>query len=186
MGMLKEFQEMVRQRHLKNMQFDRNDIDTVRTIYDTNGNPFPFVKLNTVLNVPNSQVFCGYKTRYIVTDSDQNPFAEIAVVSDDSTALIEYRNEGARRQGIVLSGLLTVENDIFSNRVLDNLPTPDGDSKVSNLKLDIDSSNRASQKLAIKAGFSYDEESEVAIKTFDDYIKQIEITPEEQWQRNIL
>jgi hypothetical protein len=53
------------------------------------------------------------------------------------------------------------------------LPTPDGNSAIENLQLDIDGSNRASQKLATKAGFSYDEETEIAIKSLEDHLQQL-------------
>ena len=182
-NILNEFQEMVRQRHLEHMKFEESEVDCVRTIYDTNGNPYPFVKLNTVLNMPDSKVFGGYKTRYVVTDNEQNPFAQISIISNDKTALIEYRNEGLRRQGIVLAGLLTVENDIFEEGVLNNLPTPDGNSAIENLQLDIDGGNRASQKLATKAGFSYDEETEIAIKSLEDHLQQL-VEGVEQWKTN--
>lgn len=184
-NMLNEFQEMVHKRHLEHMKFDEKEVDRVHTIYDTNGNPYPLVKLNTVLNMPDSRVFGGYKTRYIVTDNESNPFAQISIISDEKTALIEYRNEGARRHGIVFAGLLTVENDIFENGVLNNLPTPNGDSAISNLQLDIDSSNRASQHLATKAGFTYDEETEIAIKSLEDHLQQL-VEGVEQWKINIL
>ncbi len=176
-----EFQEMVKQRHLKQMAFSEDEVESTRMIETKRGELYPMVKLKTVENCPSSKVFGGYKTRYVVTTHNGEPFCQVSLISGFDIAEMEYRNEGVRREGITLSAVNEVVKDVFYNKTLDNLSTPEGDSQVGTLQLLIDGSNRASQGLAKKAGFSYDEDSEIATLTYTQYMNNLYNFSEEQW-----
>ena len=168
------FVEKVRRMHLQQMKYDPSEVADCKDMQVKSGEVFKLTRIKVQEILPDSKVYCGYKTRYVVHKVGCDPFAQISVNFKTDSANLEYRNLEKEMQGkgIIQTALYEVEKDIFQNGVCNGFPTDNGQTDIETINLDILRDNYASIHIARSAGYRYSPTTQVATLGKEDFFKQ--------------
>ena len=115
----------------------------------------------------------GYFARYFITDNKGVAFCNFWVenrMEDLVQISAENNNPFLQGQGLITSGLRQVVKDVFREGIFDGKPGKNGLLQIDLIELAIETDNIASQRTAIKNGFTYDASTKTASLTRSDYL----------------